>query len=111
VLAVVMAVGAAAFADAITFLLFASYAVVGVLLVIRRPRNPVSWLVLVIPFAFVGTSTPPDLDADALSRGTGPLRDTVRVCGPKRDGRRLEQRSIDALATVTDAVRAVIHPG
>lgn len=78
-LAFVVVFGVAALADPITFVLFASYAVVGVLLVIRRPRNPVSWLLLVIPIAFVGTSTVPDLDAAALSRGDGSLRDVLSV--------------------------------
>ena len=54
---------------------FAPYAVVGALLVARRPRNPVSWLVLAIGFGFIPTSPPQDLDLAALEAGTASTRD------------------------------------
>ncbi len=60
--------------DPLTLLFYASYAGIGALLAFRRPRNPIGWVLIVIAFNFIGTSTTPDVDAAALAAGTvGPL--------------------------------------
>ncbi len=61
--------------DLSTFVQFASYAAVGALLVTRRPRNTVSWLLLAMSFGFIGTTIPTDLDLVALQAGTASVRD------------------------------------
>jgi hypothetical protein len=55
--------------DVFTVFFYVSYAVVGGLLVWRRPRNSIGWLLVLLAFGFVGTTTTPDLDAAALVRG------------------------------------------
>ena len=77
VVALVLAGAALAAIDAITLLNYAAYTAVGTLLVTRRPRNSVSWLLLVIAAAYVGTSTPPDFDIEAVARGDAALRDKL----------------------------------
>ncbi|HEX2625959.1 MAG TPA: hypothetical protein VHL56_03545 [Candidatus Limnocylindrales bacterium] len=63
-----------ALSDPFTGLFFGSYAVIGLVLTIRRPRNPVSWLLIAIAFGFIGTTRPPNLDpASVTSGGLGPI--------------------------------------
>ena len=56
--------------DQINPLFFVGYASVGALLVIRRPSSAIGWLLLVIAFAFIGTTARPGTDAEALLAGT-----------------------------------------
>jgi hypothetical protein len=75
-LAAVVVTGAAfASIDLLTTLEFLSYAAVGALLVIRRPGNGVSWLLLVIPFCFIPPTTPTKFDVAALEAGSASTRD------------------------------------
>lgn len=66
---------ALATADQITLGTYATFAAMGGLLVHRRPRNAIGWLLIGIGFMFVGTTTPPGLDVGALQAGTASLRD------------------------------------
>lgn len=77
VVALVLAGAALAAHDWFTLLNYVTYAAVGTLLVTRRPRNAVSWLLLVIAALYVGTSTPPEFDIGAVARGEAGLRDTL----------------------------------
>ena len=61
--------------DPFTVLFYGSYALAGALLVIRRPRNSIGWLLLVIGIGFIGTTARRDLDLDALVAGTATTRD------------------------------------
>jgi hypothetical protein len=73
VLLVVLALGLVwASVDPFTVLFYVPYALVGLLLVYRRPGNVVSWLILAIGFTFLTTTTTPTIDPDALARGTAP---------------------------------------
>jgi hypothetical protein len=71
VLVVVGLVGATG--DAFTALFYAAYVAVGLILAIRVPKNPVSWLLIGIAFGFLGTTTPPNLDIGALVAGRASL--------------------------------------
>ncbi len=80
VLAVCLAAGVLAGAllaslDPFTFLFYVSYALVGAYVAARRPRNPVGWLLIAIAFGFIATTTTPDWDVAALSRGEASFRD------------------------------------
>jgi hypothetical protein len=55
------------------------YALVGGLLVLRRPDNIVSWLLLLVAFGFVATTTPLGIDLPALRAGSASLDDFVPV--------------------------------
>jgi hypothetical protein len=46
---------------------------IGALLVIRRPRNPIGWLLMGIGWAFVGGTVPVPATAEALQAGTASL--------------------------------------
>lgn len=59
--------------DPFTLAFYASYAALGALLVVRRPRNAVGWLSLAIGASFIGTTVRGDLDVDRLVAGTAPL--------------------------------------
>lgn len=74
---VVAAGGLAATIDLYTFLFYASYVAVGTLLVVRRPGNVVSWLLIAIAFGFIGTTGSPPVDVDALARGAGTFGDQL----------------------------------
>ena len=65
--------------DFLTLTFTLSYAAVGVLLAIRRPRNVVGWLLIAIAVLNVGTSTPGDIDVAALQAGTPTFRDALVV--------------------------------
>jgi hypothetical protein len=56
--------------DPFSVFFFSSYAAVGALLVVRRPRNVIGWLLIWIAFGFIGTTTAPVMDIDALQAGT-----------------------------------------
>jgi hypothetical protein len=65
--------------DWIAVVTYIPFAVVGGLLVHRRPRNAIGWLLVALGFAFLGTTSPVDLDLDRLEAGTGSLRDLLYV--------------------------------
>jgi hypothetical protein len=65
--------------DPFTFLSFVAYMSVGAILVVLRPRNVVGWLLILMAFAFIGTTTPRDLDLAAVLRGEGSARDRLIV--------------------------------
>jgi hypothetical protein len=65
--------------DAFTILFFVCHALVGFLLVVRRPRNAIGWLLIIIAFGFVGTGDLDDLDLDALTAGAAPWPDFLRA--------------------------------
>jgi hypothetical protein len=72
-LAALVVAGALLRPEPVTVLFYLSYAIVGGILVGRRPRNPIGWVLLLIAFSFVGTTTPANLDVGALQAGTAPL--------------------------------------
>jgi hypothetical protein len=65
--------------DPFTIVFFACHALVGFLLVVRRPRNAIGWLLIVIALGFVGTGSLTDLDLDALSAGVASWPDFLRA--------------------------------
>lgn len=77
VLLAAAAVLIAATTDPFTAVFVLSYALVGGLLAIRRPKNLVSWLLIGIALTFLGTTTTPDLDIRRLQAGTGSLGDEL----------------------------------
>jgi hypothetical protein len=62
-------------ADPFSAVFYGSYALAGALLVVRRPRNSIGWLVLAIAAGFVGTTSRAGLDLDALVAGTSSVGD------------------------------------
>ena len=56
--------------DVNTLVVYVSYAIVGTILVLRRPRNPIGWVLVAFAFAFAGSTPPPNLDLDRLQAGT-----------------------------------------
>ena len=75
----VVAGAALASFDVVTLGQYLPYAIVGSVLVARRPGSAIAWLLLAIGFVFIGTSTPPDLDLTALAAGTASDRDFLHV--------------------------------
>jgi hypothetical protein len=65
--------------DPFTLGFYASYGAVGALLAIRRPGNPIGWLLVVAAFGFVGTTIPGGLDVGALRSGSGPWPEFLLV--------------------------------
>ena len=65
--------------DIVTVVQYLPYAIVGGVLVLQLPRNPIAWLLIAIGFAFIGTSGPADLDLVALEAGTASTRDFAYV--------------------------------
>lgn len=65
--------------DPFTIVFFACHAVVGFLLVVRRPRNPIGWLLIVVALGFVGTGTLADVDLAALAAGSASWPDFLRA--------------------------------
>ena len=63
--------------DLYTAVSYLSYAIVGAILVARRPANVVGWLVFGLAFTFVGTSNPTGIDVAALRAGSASLRDAA----------------------------------
>jgi hypothetical protein len=80
-LAILLAAGlfVATISDPFTTVFFLSYALVGGLLAIRRPRNSVSWLLIAIAFSFIGTTSRPALDIARLKLGTASVADELWV--------------------------------
>ena len=72
-LAALVAMGALLRPEPLTVVFYLSYAMVGAILVARRPRNPIGWVLLLIAYSFVGTTNPSNLDVAALQAGTAPL--------------------------------------
>lgn len=77
VLVVVAAGLAISVAEPITLVTYASYALVGALLAIRRPRNTVSWLLLLLAFLFIGTTSSPAVDLQAVVEGRASTLETA----------------------------------
>jgi hypothetical protein len=73
-------------ADPFTGLFYASYAVIGAFLVIRRPRHPIGWLLLGIGVAFLGITTTPSLDIEAIRQGTAPLDQSIQAWASAASG-------------------------
>jgi hypothetical protein len=65
--------------DAFTIVFFGCHALVGFLLVVRRPRNAIGWLLIVIAFGFIGTGSLTDLDLEALTSGAASWPDFLRA--------------------------------
>jgi hypothetical protein len=65
--------------DPFTILFFACHALIGFLLVVRRPRNAIGWLLIVVALGFLGTGNLSDIDLDALVAGSAPWPDFVRA--------------------------------
>jgi hypothetical protein len=65
--------------DPFTILFFASYIVVGALLVVRRPDNIVSWLLVAIAFGLIGIAALPHVDIAAVNRGQATSADSLTV--------------------------------
>jgi MFS family permease len=63
--------------DPLTPILYASYAAVAAVLIVRRPSNVVGWILLAIPWSALTTSVTPHLDADvdAILAGSASPRD------------------------------------
>ncbi len=69
--AVSIAVGAPAVAeDPIALLWYLTYAVTGAVLVVRRPRNAIGWLLLLIMLGFMGATDLGPADIAAMEAGT-----------------------------------------
>lgn len=60
---------ALAMPDPVSVLNFLAYGAVGSFVAVRRPRNPIGWLLVVIAFSFIATSSMPD-DIEATIAGT-----------------------------------------
>jgi hypothetical protein len=79
-LLVLLAIGlAVSRADPFTAFFFVSYASLGALLAIRRPRHVIGWLLIVIAFGFMGTTSQPGIDVAAAQTGHGPLGEFVVI--------------------------------
>ncbi len=53
--------------DPINLLFFLGYGSIGALLVVRRPSSAIGWLLLLIAFAFIGTTPRPGMNAESAS--------------------------------------------
>jgi hypothetical protein len=65
--------------DPFAIIFFAGYAAVGALLVVRRPRNLIGWILLALALGFARTSSGPALDATALQQGGAPLSEQLQA--------------------------------
>ena len=75
-LVVLVAIGGVLAAmDPFTSVFYWSNAIVGAFLIARRPRMRIAWAVLFVAFGYILTTTPPDLDLEALQAGTASWRD------------------------------------
>lgn len=63
--------------DPSVLIFYVSYAAVGAFLAIRRPENPIGWILIGIAVAFLLTTTPPGIDARAIAAGRPTLRDVT----------------------------------
>jgi hypothetical protein len=74
-LTIALIVGIAlAIPDPIAVLNFLAYAAVGAFVAIRRPHNPIGWILVFIAFSFIATSAQPD-DIEAVKAGTSSTSD------------------------------------
>ncbi len=79
-LVVLMVTGSvAATADPFTLLFYLTHALLALVLIIRRPRQVIGWLLLVIAFGFIGTTSEPRVDLAALVAGGGSWPDFLAV--------------------------------
>lgn len=102
-LAAVLGVGLAlAIVDPFVPFLYLSFAATGAFIVVRRPRHGIGWLLIVIAFGFIGT-TSSDLDLTSLRAGTAGLGDTVRAW--------LAGWSVDAMFMALFALTVVFPSG
>jgi len=65
--------------DPFTILFYLSHAIVGLLLVVRRPHNAIGWLLIAIALGFLGTGTLADIDLRSLMSGTATWSDFLRA--------------------------------
>ena len=63
--------------DPFTLVFFWTYAGVGALLALRRPRNTIGWLLIAIAFGLIGLTLTPDVDVAALVQGHATLADRL----------------------------------
>jgi hypothetical protein len=63
--------------DPFALLFWASYAATAALLIVRRPRNVIGWLLLGIAFGFIGTTSRPTIDLAAVEQGVGSIGDRL----------------------------------
>jgi hypothetical protein len=74
-LTIALLVGVAlAVADPVSKLNYLAYASVGAFVSVRRPHNPIGWILVFIAFSFIGTSALPD-DIAAVKAGTSSTSD------------------------------------
>lgn len=76
VMSLALGAGLALF-DPATLFSYLPYAGVGAVVVIRRPRNPIGWILIGIAIAQLLTTVPPDADLAAIAAGRPPLRETA----------------------------------
>jgi hypothetical protein len=57
-------------ADPFALLFYATHALLATILIVRRPRQIIGWLLLVIACGFIGTTSEPQVDLPALLAGT-----------------------------------------
>jgi hypothetical protein len=67
-----------ALSDPFSLVFYVAYVGVGVLLLVRQPRNTVAWLLVVIGLAFLTTTTP-GLDVEGLIGGTADASTWLRA--------------------------------
>jgi hypothetical protein len=74
-LVIALLVGVAlAIPDPVSVLNFLAYAAVGAFVAVRRPHNPIGWILVFIAFGFVATSALPD-DIEGVTSGTSSTAD------------------------------------
>lgn len=78
-LALVLVGFALAAGDVFTTVFYGSYVVIGLVLAIRRPRNAVSWMLVVIAFGFIATTSQLDVDVAAMMAGRPTLPDALQA--------------------------------
>lgn len=78
-LASALLVGVAlAIPDPVSVLNFVAYAAVGAFVAVRRPHNPIGWLLVFIAICFIGTRSWP-VDIEAVKSGTSSIPDFLAV--------------------------------
>jgi len=77
--AVVIVGAAAATADPFTLIFYGTHALLATVLIIRRPRQAIGWLLLVIAFGFIGTTSEPQVDLAPLLAGAASWPDFIAL--------------------------------
>ena len=78
-LAIALLVGVAfAVPDPVSVLNFLAYAAVGAFVAVRRPHNPIGWILVFIAICFIGTRAWP-VDFEAVKSGTSSIPDFLAV--------------------------------